>query len=157
MRLLSQFALLLCLATLLVAASSAQGPGSQPDPLAPGSPHLLNPEDLVPMLMTADKPVILNVGPWLLFRQAHIPDAVYIGPGSDKQSLEQLKTHVKPLSKKKAIVLYCGCCPWNHCPNVRPAYKLLTDLGFTNVKVLYIANNIGADWVYKGYPTIKGQ
>ena len=30
-------------------------------------------------------------------------------------------------------------------------------MGFTNVKVLYIADNFGTDWVYKGYPTIKGQ
>jgi hypothetical protein len=25
-------------------------------------------------------------------------------------------------------------------------------MGFTNVKVLYIAQNFGADWVNKGYP-----
>jgi hypothetical protein len=25
-------------------------------------------------------------------------------------------------------------------------------MGFTNVKVLYLANNFGADWVDKGYP-----
>jgi hypothetical protein len=30
-------------------------------------------------------------------------------------------------------------------------------MGFTNVKVLYIANNFGADWVEKGYPVAKGQ
>jgi hypothetical protein len=29
-------------------------------------------------------------------------------------------------------------------------------MGFTNVKVLYIANNFGADWVEKGYPVAKG-
>jgi thiosulfate/3-mercaptopyruvate sulfurtransferase len=157
MRFLSRSALLLCLTFCLAAAAASQGSASQPDPLAPGSAKLISPEDLVPMLTSASKPVILNVGPWLLYRQAHIPDAIYIGPGSDKQSLDQLKTQVKPLAKNKAIVLYCGCCPWSHCPNVRPAFKLLTDLGFSNVKVLYIANNLGTDWVYKGYPTIKGQ
>ena len=35
-----------------------------------------------------EKPLILNVGPWLLYRQAHIPDAEYVGAGSDKQALE---------------------------------------------------------------------
>jgi len=30
-------------------------------------------------------------------------------------------------------------------------------MGFTNVKVLYIADNFGADWVDKGYPTAKGE
>jgi len=54
------------------------------------------------------------------------------------------------------IVLYCGCCPWNHCPNVKPAYDALQAMGFRNLKVLYIANNFGADWVDKGYPTAKG-
>jgi thiosulfate/3-mercaptopyruvate sulfurtransferase len=157
MRGISRLALIICTTLFLIATTEAQSSRSQADPLAPGSAHLINPEDLIPMLTSSDKPVILNVGPWLLYRQAHIPDAVYIGPGSDKQSLEQLKAHVKSLSKKKAIVLYCGCCPWDHCPNVRPALKQLTDLGFTNVKVLYIAHNLGTDWVYKGYPTIKGQ
>ncbi len=54
-------------------------------------------------------------------------------------------------------MLYCGCCPWDRCPNVRPAAALLTSMGFTNMKVLHIANNFGADWVAKGYPTQKGQ
>jgi hypothetical protein len=30
-------------------------------------------------------------------------------------------------------------------------------MGFTNVKVLYIADNFGADWVNKGYPVAKGE
>jgi hypothetical protein len=29
-------------------------------------------------------------------------------------------------------------------------------MGFTNLKVLYISNNFGADWVEKGYPVAKG-
>jgi thiosulfate/3-mercaptopyruvate sulfurtransferase len=64
---------------------------------------------------------------------------------------------VKSLPHDKLIVLYCGCCPWGHCPNVRPAYHQLNAMGFNHVKVLYIANNFGTDWVDKGYPTIKGQ
>jgi hypothetical protein len=30
-------------------------------------------------------------------------------------------------------------------------------MGFTKVKVLYIADNFGTDWVDKGYPSVKGQ
>jgi hypothetical protein len=30
-------------------------------------------------------------------------------------------------------------------------------MGFTNVKVLYIADNFGTNWVEKGYPTAKGE
>jgi hypothetical protein len=32
----------------------------------------------------------------------------------------------------------------------------MKEMGFTQLKVLYIANNFGADWVEKGYPTVKG-
>jgi hypothetical protein len=34
---------------------------------------------------------------------------------------------------------------------------VIQSLGFAKAKVLYIANNFGADWVDKGYPTVKGQ
>jgi thiosulfate/3-mercaptopyruvate sulfurtransferase len=33
----------------------------------------------------------------------------------------------------------------------------LQAMGFTNVKILYISNNFGSDWVDKGYPTEKGE
>jgi hypothetical protein len=29
-------------------------------------------------------------------------------------------------------------------------------MGFTNVKVLYLADNFGADWVDRGYPVERG-
>lgn len=127
--------------------------------LLPGSPQLINPEALVNILQSpkAAKPLILNIGPHLLYMQAHIPGSEYIGPSSDSQGMESLLRRVKPLPRNTFIVLYCGCCPWNHCPNVRPAYYQLHKAGFTKVKVLYIADNFGADWVYKGYPTVKGQ
>ena len=143
---------ILALLPLLAAAAFAQSE------LGPGSPHLINPEELLKLLQSTagDKPLILNVGPWLLYRQAHIPGAEYIGSPSDKQASEQLRKRVQPLPRNKSIILYCGCCPWSHCPNVRPAYSELHAMRFSNVKVLYIANNLGADWVDKGYPTIKG-
>ena len=68
-----------------------------------------------------------------------------------------LKKFAAPLKKDQLIVIYCGCCPWNRCPNIGPAYKQLRDLGFTNVKALYLANNFGDDWVAKGYPTERGE
>jgi thiosulfate/3-mercaptopyruvate sulfurtransferase len=142
-----------------VATAQAQYLQPQASELAPGSAQLINPEDLLKLLQATkgEKPLLLNVGPMLLFMQARIPGAEYIGPGSDAQGLERLRTRAKSLPHNKSIVLYCGCCPWNHCPNVRPAYSELHGMGFTNVKVLYIANNFGTDWVDKGYPTIKGQ
>ena len=120
--------------------------------------HLMQPADLAQIIQSkSPKPLILNIGPRMLYAQAHITGAELIGPAADPRAIEALKARMKSVAKNQAIVLYCGCCPWSHCPNVEPAYKLLRDMGYTNVKVLFIANNIGADWVYKGYPTVKGQ
>lgn len=119
-----------------------------------GKEQLLAPEDLVSLLRSSrSKPLILNVGPRMLYAQAHITGAEFIGPGSDAQAIEALKLRVNKLPKTASMVLYCGCCPWEHCPNVAPAYEELRSLGFTNVKVLYIPTNFGVDWVHKGYPT----
>jgi len=30
-------------------------------------------------------------------------------------------------------------------------------MGFTQVKVLYIADNFGDDWVNRGYPVVSGR
>jgi thiosulfate/3-mercaptopyruvate sulfurtransferase len=120
--------------------------------------RLINPDELVKVLQSskAEKPLMIQVGSHVLFSQAHIPGSEYIGPASSESGLQQLRRRVESLSRNKAIILYCGCCPWSHCPNVKPADDALRALGFTNVKVLYIANNFGADWVDKGYPVAKG-
>jgi len=120
---------------------------------------LIQPEELVQALKggDSDKPLILQVGSRVMFSQAHIPGAEYAGPGSQASGIQSLENTVSSLPKGRYIVLYCGCCPWNRCPNVGPAYKRLRDLGFSNVKVLYIANNFGDDWVNKGYPSVKGK
>jgi len=150
--------LLILTLALCFASARAQSPSSGAE-LSPGSAQLINPDELLTLLQstTGEKPLLLNVGPSLLYMQAHIPGAEYIGAGSDKQALDKLRARVKSLPHDKLIVLYCGCCPWSHCPNVRPAYHQLNAMGFNHVKVLYIANNFGTDWVDKGYPTIKGQ
>ncbi len=118
----------------------------------------ITPEELVKLVQAkSGQPLILNVGPRMLYEQAHITGSEYIGQGSDPNALEKLKDRVKNVPKSKSIVLYCGCCPWTHCPNVEPAFHRLEALGYTNVKVLYIATNFGTDWVNKGYPTVRGQ
>jgi rhodanese-related sulfurtransferase len=120
--------------------------------------RLIQPEELVRALQSAkgDKPVVIQVGSHVLYSQAHIPGSEYIGPASSEGGLQQLRKRVETLPRNKSIILYCGCCPWSHCPNVKPADDALRALGFTNVKVLYIANNFGTDWVDKGYPVAKG-
>jgi len=120
--------------------------------------HLLQAEELVRILRSsgAVKPLMLQVGSHMLFAEGHIPGAEYIGPGSQPEGLKQLQMRVNALPRKKMIVIYCGCCPWNHCPNVGPAYETLREMGFTNVKALYLPDNFGADWASKGYPVAQG-
>jgi hypothetical protein len=146
---------------LLTAAGAAHGQFTVTnEALSVGIPSasLIQPGDLVKLLAkkNPDKvPVVLQVGSHLFFVQAHIAGSEYAGPASQAPGLEALEKAVATLPKDKFIVIYCGCCPWIRCPNVGPAFKRLRDLGYTNVKVLYIANNFGDDWVSKGYPIEK--
>lgn len=121
--------------------------------------QLLQPEALHQLLQAPGtaKPLVLQVGSHILFAEAHIPGSEYAGPGSRPQGLELLQNRLAPLSRKTLIVLYCGCCPWSRCPNVEPAFAKAREMGFTNVKVLYLADNFGTDWVSKGYPVEKGR
>jgi len=121
--------------------------------------HLINPDELVKILQSSkgEKPLLIHVGSHVLYSQAHIPGSEYIGPASDQANLQRLRARVESLPRNKFIVIYCGCCPWTHCPNMKPADDALHAMGFTNVKSLYIANNFGTDWVDKGYPVAKGE
>ena len=121
--------------------------------------QLIQPDELNQLLNTrsTEKPLILQVGSHVLFAQAHIAGSEYAGPGSQDAGLQQLRARVGPLPRKTFIVVYCGCCPWNRCPNVGPAYKALTEMGFTRVKILYLADNFGADWADKGFPVETGR
>ena len=121
--------------------------------------HTISVEQLVKVLQATntDKPLLIHVGSHVLYTQAHIPGSEYIGPASDPGALQRLRSRVESLPRNKFIVLYCGCCPWTHCPNMKPADDLLHSMGFTNVKSLYIPNNFGTDWVDKGYPVAKGE
>jgi thiosulfate/3-mercaptopyruvate sulfurtransferase len=116
-------------------------------------------EELVKLLQRSEKetPLLIQVGSHVLYAQAHIPGSEYIGPASSEAGLQQLRKRVQSLPRTKFIVLYCGCCPWSHCPNVKPADDALQSMGFTNVKVLYLSDNFGTNWVEKGYPTAKGE
>lgn len=152
-RLLSLTAIVVLALTTLASAQSAL-PSNDPIPQS----HLITPADLAQSLQTAkQKPLILNVGPRSMFSQAHIPGAEFMGAGSSDAGQQKLRERVKSLPKNAAIVIYCGCCPWGHCPNMHPAYQFLHSLGFTNVKAVYIANDFGTDWVNKGYPVARGE
>lgn len=137
-------------------AGAAAPPGSA---LSIPQAQLVQPDALNRVLRAAGpgKPLVLQVGSHVLFAEAHIPGAEYAGPGSQPAGLQLLQSRVASLPRTKFIVLYCGCCPWERCPNVAPASTKLRDMGFTNVKVLYLPDNFGVNWVNKGYPAEQGR
>lgn len=146
------------LSMVQVAAAQFSGPASLSATTVPQA-DLMQPAELAGMLKASggERPVVFQVGSFVMFQQAHIPNSGFAGPGSQQAGLMLLKKFAEPLKKNQLIVIYCGCCPWNHCPNVGAAYKQLRDIGFTNVKALYIAKNFGDDWVGKGYPAEHGE
>lgn len=114
-------------------------------------------EELAKLLKsTAERPAMFHTGFRVLFVQAHIPGSQFAGPGANQTGLDALRKAVAALPKTKPIVLYCGCCPWERCPNLEQPWRLLVAAGFTNVKILFIPTNFGRDWVQKGYPSESG-
>jgi len=122
-----------------------------PDPWAKGD--LLEPAALARMLNSpAPAPKIICVAFPVLYRQRHIARAVFAGPTAKPEGLEALREAVKSLPKKSDIVIYCGCCPMAQCPNIRPAFRMLKELGFTRIRVLDLPDNLHTGWTAKGYP-----
>lgn len=135
----------------------AQDPSASPPAAKHGEEipagSLLQPAELAADLNKSEAPLVLQVGPRTMYEQAHVLKAEYAGPGNAEAGLSRLRERVAHLTKDHWIVLYCGCCPWDRCPNIRPAFAELQRLGFTHVQALYLPQNFGADWVAKGYPT----
>jgi len=111
--------------------------------------QLLNPADLAQTLKNqkAPQPIVFCVG-----MQAVIKGSIEIGPAMVQENLDKLKQRLDKLPKDANIVVYCGCCPFSRCPNIRPAMQLLGSLKFTNFKLLNLPQNIKVDWIDHGYP-----
>jgi len=104
----------------------------------------------------AGKIVLIHVGFLVMYRMGHIPGSRYAGPASRPEGMVALEKLVAKLPHDQQVVIYCGCCPWTDCPNIRPAYHKLKQLGFTHVKALSIPDRLGSDWTSKGYPIVNG-
>ena len=111
--------------------------------------QLMEPADLAKILnnQKAAQPVVFCIGP-----QAVIKNSIYIGSTRDKNNLNTLKQKLEKLPKNSNIIIYCGCCPFDRCPNIRPAFDLLNEMQFKNQKLLNLTRNIKVDWIDKGYP-----
>lgn len=141
------------LAALTATAAALAGPAGWNDA------DLIQPADFAKRLGQKDakKVAIFHVGFGVLYRSKHIPGSVYVGPCNKPEGIESLRKAAAALPKTQEIVIYCGCCPWDHCPNMKPAFAELKQMGFQNVKALIINTNFSADWIQHGYPVENGQ
>jgi hypothetical protein len=113
--------------------------------------QLIEPAELANTIASKkDVPVIISVGPG-----ATIPNSIDVGMVNSNEGLARLKSQLNTITKDKKIVIYCGCCPFEHCPNVRPAIDVLKEMKFTNYFLLDLPHNIKKDWIDKGYPVSK--
>jgi hypothetical protein len=129
---------------------------SQPtaDPWAKS--ELIEPAAFAKELQSGKTPTVISVAFPVLYRARHIVHAVDAGPGNKPEGMALLTKVVAPLPKSADIVLYCGCCPMVKCPNLRPAYRKLKELGYTHVRVVNIPTNMHEDWYAKNYPSEPG-
>ena len=135
------------IACVLIILTSFKVNAQNPVNWTPG--QLMEPSELAATLKENKAiPVIISVGPGAL-----IPHSVDIGMIKEKENMKKFKDALHGLSKDSRIVVYCGCCPYEHCPNVRPAVEVLKEMKFTNFKLLDLPHNIKMDWINMGYPT----
>jgi len=101
-------------------------------------------------------PTVVFVGFKRLYSAGHIKGAQYHGTAGSEEGLKELTMWAAGLSRSTNLVIYCGCCPLERCPNVRPAFKALQGLGFKNLRVLLLLQDFATDWADKGFPYDKG-
>jgi thiosulfate/3-mercaptopyruvate sulfurtransferase len=104
-----------------------------------------------------NRPVIVCAGFRALYEGAHVPGAVFHGPVSQPEGLADLKKWAEGIPRSSNLVVYCGCCPFAKCPNIRPAFEALRPMGFQHLRVLVLPDNFYKDWYSKGYPVEKGK
>jgi len=114
------------------------------------SVELMEPGELNAAITAKKAPVIFNTG-----TVEDIKGAIHIGSINEPANLEKFKAALASHSKNTEVVIYCGCCPFGKCPNIRPAYKQLKDMGYTNIKVLNLYVNLRQNWTTEGYPLAK--
>jgi len=135
--------LLLIVAPFIVVAQQ------QEDPWKPD--QLMEPADLAQKIENnATNVYIFNIGP-----AGNIKNAIEIGDGRDEASQTNFAEQISKLSKDAEIVIYCGCCPFVNCPNIRPIFNTLNEQQFVNHKLLNLPKNLKVDWIDKGFPMSK--
>jgi len=101
-------------------------------------------------------PPVIFVGFKHLYTAGHIKGAQYHGTTSTDDGLKEFTAWATALPRTSNLVIYCGCCPIERCPNIRPAFRTLQSLGFKKVRVLLLPTDFATDWAGKGLPYDKG-
>jgi hypothetical protein len=102
-------------------------------------------------------PTVVFVGFKRLYTSGHIKGAQFHGTAGSEEGLKELTAWATGIPRTTNLVIYCGCCPMEKCPNIRPAFKALQGLGFKNLRVLLLPQDFVTDWAGKGLPYDKGE
>ncbi len=125
----------------------------RPQQTEPWTPEqLMDPADLAMVISTPNvrQPLVFSVGPAAVIR-----NSIDVGPASEEAHLKSLRKQLEDIPRDADVVIYCGCCPFSRCPNIRPAFSLLNEMQFTKHKLLNISNNVKTDWIDRGYPVAE--
>jgi thiosulfate/3-mercaptopyruvate sulfurtransferase len=116
-------------AIIAVAVAAESG---QSDPWSKS--ELMEPSSLAQIMKSsAAQPTIISVVFPVMYRQRHILHARYGGLASKPEGLDALRQSVEDMQRDSQIVVYYGCCPMEKCPNLRPTYQALKEMGFTQI------------------------
>src|SRR5213596_2507682 len=97
--------------------------------------QLIEPAELAQIIQKNEaSPIVYSIGPG-----AVIKNSIDIGSIKEPENMQEFKKQLSKLSKDADVVVYCGCCPFEHCPNVRPAVAALKEMKFTNYKLLNLS------------------
>jgi thiosulfate/3-mercaptopyruvate sulfurtransferase len=147
--------IIICVMLPIILFASKFSPAKATEPWT--AAETVQPAQLVSELRQEKDPhvQVIYVGPRTLYNGGHIPGAVFYGPRSTDEGIAALKKYASTLPKNSDLVLYCGCCPLEKCPNLRPAFSALKEMGFARLRVLILTTSFNADWAEKGYPVQK--
>lgn len=137
------------LSLLVIAWMTACGPGEK-EPWTDA--QLIAPATLAARITDSSRttPVIIGIGPG-----GGIKGAIELGQSKDKENQDKLRSLLKGYSSETEVIIYCGCCPFSQCPNIRPAFRIANEMHFKNARLLDIPANLKKDWIDKGYPVVE--
>lgn len=153
-----QFKRVSMLTFILLAFTGPAQAGTAPlKPPAESTSSIMTIPQMAAALKTKNPPLPVHVGFEFLYKQAHIPGSLFMGEGGSPEARANIMRKLKSLPNNRTLVLYCGCCPWDDCPNVDPLYQEAKTLKGKTIKLLEIPGNFEEDWTRKGYPVKTGK